>query len=212
MTRRQKFAIALAIVLIASALLIGRYFADQSDLHATALKNMTGYWKVGTVENLKREAALARDANRQVEEKLPLNYGVISDVETTIYVQVRQRIGHMQNVRIYLLLRNASWISSANIDSPHTTVFEWWKEPPSSVQIRNSIYSTAVNHFRGAEVLRPRQFYLIYTDFQFPYPMALDFTIHTSFLENWFGGHTGKLVTDSVIVRGQDLNTVEVLP
>jgi len=209
---QRMMAWTLAAVLAAGSLFAGRHFVQQAELHSAILKNLKPYWQVGSGKTLKREVAIGR-LNDQRGNPFPAEYNAKSNLEVSIFLQVRERRGNRQKVRVHVLSRNSGWFSRVLLYGPTIDVVEVWSIAPNSEQVRNMIGNTRKQEFKGpgATVLWPRQPHLVYADFDFPYPMELDFTVSSYSFENW-GEEKVKSVRDSVLVRGADLNAAKVVP
>lgn len=211
---KQRYVyLSAAACLLVLALFGERYFAAQEKSYAQVIARVNSYWMIGSPESLKRQAALGTTMTQDRARGVSPKFEATSSIETLIFLQVRDRKEKTQKVRIYIATRNASWIRRIQISGPSAEIFEKWKESPSIEQVRGMIYSTIETDSSGSDVtLWPRQARLIYADFVFPYPMKLDFTASSYFIENWNDEEKAKSVRDSVLLRAEDLNATKVLP
>lgn len=211
MNQKKIVGFVAAFTLVILIALLAGYYSQQANVYESKTHDLRSYWNASANSPMVREAAYADKQRQRIVQGLSPQFNEASNIKVSIYLQVQERKNERQKIRVYVLSQNTSLVKRIEVNGPYVHVFEKWKESPTNVQIQGMIHSSKIQHFGGDGVLWPHQSHLIYTDFVFPYPMALDFRVGSSLTEDRGKVGREKNVTDSVLLRGSDLDALPVM-
>lgn len=207
----RKIALSVALLLLASSLFLANYFIDQSKTYDAERRSLDTYIVIGTSKSLDREVITERISNKGEKAVTSIGPAASSQIETEIFLQVRERLANKQTIRIFTFIRNNSWIHKSIINELDVNVFEVFEAIPSSEQLRGMVFNTKQKSENlTALTLWPRQSYQSYADFELPFPINTDLTVNSFLIENGSNRHSIKTISNSVLMRASDLNAAPV--
>ena len=214
MTIKIKFIILIILIVIGCALSISMIeFRNKSILLMKQSElDLKKYTKIGDANNLNRKVEFPREATLSNTNGSTSQKNAHSDISTSIYMEVKERTGNKQKIRMYARIHNTSWLNRIVVNGPDIVLLEQFIEQPTSEQIKKmtALTKNQTMGVRGA-VFWPREIHLATADFELPFPANLNYEVVTIFFENLLDKKNAKSIHDSIFLDANFINKLSVV-